>query len=127
MFKGTKIYGFVLDEGFLPDFNVVEKFMETHFKVNNFGEVLKFIQTMKLIDEVWVSTYRLVIKWSCKNEMRFNTHENFDDMHKRGLGIDIIRHYDILCMRFSQSIGLEKLIKLWRSLMWWIYMYIMDL
>lgn len=90
LIEASKIWNLMVDEGFVPDVDVVEKFMETFFKVNQFGEGLKLFETMRLkrIDELGVSTYRVVIKWLCKKGMMDNAHEVFDEMCERGIRVD---------------------------------------
>ena len=41
--------------------------METHFKINRFDEALKLFKMMRtmMIDDLGLSTYRLVIDWMC--------------------------------------------------------------
>ena len=49
------------------DIDAVEKMMETHFKINRFDEALKLFKMMRtmMIDDLDLSTYRLVIDWMC--------------------------------------------------------------
>ncbi|XP_058777386.1 putative pentatricopeptide repeat-containing protein At1g26500 [Vicia villosa] len=90
LIEASKIWNLMVDEGFVPDVDAVEKFMETFFKVNQFGEALKLFETMRLkrMDELGVSTYRLVIKWLCKKGMMNRAHEVFDEMCERGIRVD---------------------------------------
>ncbi|XP_058769290.1 putative pentatricopeptide repeat-containing protein At1g26500 [Vicia villosa] len=90
LIEASKIWNLMVDEGFVPDVDAVEKFMETFFKVNQFGEALKLFETMRLkrMDELGVSTYRLVIKWLCKKGMMNRAHEVFDEMCERGILVD---------------------------------------
>ncbi|XP_027187467.1 putative pentatricopeptide repeat-containing protein At1g26500 [Cicer arietinum] len=90
LIEASKIWNLMVDEGFEPDVDAVEKFMETFFKVNQFGEGLKLFQTMRLkrIDELGVSTYRVVIKWLCKKGMVSHALELFDEMRERGVRVD---------------------------------------
>lgn len=90
LIEASKIWNLMVDEGFVPDVDAVEKFMETFFKVNQFGEALKLFETMRLkrMDELGVSTYRLVIKWLCKKGMMNRAHEVFDEMCERGIQVD---------------------------------------
>ena len=48
--------------------DAVEKMMETHFKINRYDEALKLFQMMRTmrIDNLGLSTYRLVIEWMYK-------------------------------------------------------------
>lgn len=90
LIEASKIWNLMVDEGFVPDVDAVEKFMETFFKVNQFDEALKLFETMRLkrMDELDVSTYRLVIKWLCKKGMMSRAHEVFDEMCERGIWVD---------------------------------------
>ncbi|XP_058769418.1 putative pentatricopeptide repeat-containing protein At1g26500 isoform X2 [Vicia villosa] len=90
LIEASKIWNLMVDEGFVPDVDAVEKFMETFFKVNQFGEALKLFETMRLkrMDELGVSTYRLVIKWLCKKGMMNRAHEVFDELCERGILVD---------------------------------------
>ncbi|XP_050905874.1 putative pentatricopeptide repeat-containing protein At1g26500 [Lathyrus oleraceus] len=90
LIEASKIWNLMVDEGFVPDVDAVEKFMETFFKVNQFGEALKLFETMRLkrMDELDVSTYRLVIKWLCKKGMVNRANEVFDEMCERGIRAD---------------------------------------
>ncbi|XP_058769323.1 putative pentatricopeptide repeat-containing protein At1g26500 [Vicia villosa] len=90
LIEASKIWNLMVDEGFVPDVDAVEKFMETFFKVNQFGEALKLFEAMRLkrMDELGVSTYRLVIKWLCKKGMMNRAHEVFDEMCERGILVD---------------------------------------
>ncbi|CAK8536604.1 unnamed protein product [Lathyrus sativus] len=90
LIEASKIWNLMVDEGFVPDVDAVEKFMETFFKVNQFGEALKLFETTRLkrMDELGVSTYRLVIKWLCKKGMMNRAHEVFDEMCERGIRVD---------------------------------------
>ena len=42
--------------------------MEIHFKINRYDKALKLFQMMRTmrIDNLGLSTYRLVIEWMCK-------------------------------------------------------------
>ncbi|KAL5100113.1 hypothetical protein RYX36_004440 [Vicia faba] len=90
LIEASKIWNLMVDEGFVPEVDAVEKFMETFFKVNQFGEALKLFETMRLkrMDELDVSIYRLVIKWLCKKGMMSRAHEVFDEMCERGIQVD---------------------------------------
>ncbi|KAK7309855.1 hypothetical protein RJT34_06933 [Clitoria ternatea] len=88
--EASKIWNLMVDEGFDPDVDAVEKMIETLFKVNQCDEALKLFQTMrfKRMDELGLSTYRLVIKWMCKKGMMSDAHEVFKEMRERGIRID---------------------------------------
>ena len=66
--EASKVWNLMVDEGFQPDIDAVEKMMETHFKINRYDEALKLFQMMRMtrIDNLSLSTYRLVIEWMCK-------------------------------------------------------------
>ncbi|KAH0991334.1 hypothetical protein GBA52_002817 [Prunus armeniaca] len=53
---------------FDPDIGAIEKMMETLFKTNRYGEALKVFQMMRVnrMDDLGLSTYRLVIERMCK-------------------------------------------------------------
>ncbi|XP_061347347.1 putative pentatricopeptide repeat-containing protein At1g26500 [Gastrolobium bilobum] len=88
--EASKIWNLMEDEGFKPDVDAVEKMMETLFKGNHYGETLKLFQMMRLkrMDELGVSTYRLVIKWMCKKGMVSQAQVVFEEMRQRGIQID---------------------------------------
>ncbi|XP_027362372.1 putative pentatricopeptide repeat-containing protein At1g26500 [Abrus precatorius] len=90
LIEASKVWNLMEDEGFEADVDAVEKMMETLFKVNQYGEALKLFQTMrfKRMDELGVSTYRLVIKWMCKKGMMSQAQEVFEEMRERGILID---------------------------------------
>jgi len=39
--EASKVWNLMVDEGFQPDIDAVEKMMETHFKINTYDEALK--------------------------------------------------------------------------------------
>ncbi|KAF7827983.1 putative pentatricopeptide repeat-containing protein [Senna tora] len=89
--EASRIWNLMVDEGFKPDVEVVEKMMVTFFKINRYDEALKLFQTMRVkrMEELGVSTYRLVIKWMCKKKgMVSQAHVVFDEMRKRGIHVD---------------------------------------
>lgn len=90
LIEASKIWNLMADEGFEPDVEAVEKMMETLFKVNQSGEALKLFETMRLkrMDELGLSTYRLVIKWMCNKGMMSQAQEVFEEMRERGIQID---------------------------------------
>lgn len=90
LIEASKIWNLMIDEGFKPDVDAVEKMMETFFKGNQYGEALKLFETMrfKRMDELGLSTYRLVIKWMCKKGMVSDARQVFEEMRERGIRID---------------------------------------
>ncbi|OVA18894.1 Pentatricopeptide repeat [Macleaya cordata] len=85
MVEASKIWNLMVDEGFKADIEAIEKMMETFFKNNRFGEALKLFQ---VIDDVGLSTYRLVITWMCKREKLGQAQLLFEGMLKRGIHAD---------------------------------------
>ncbi|XP_043718768.1 putative pentatricopeptide repeat-containing protein At1g26500 [Telopea speciosissima] len=88
--EAGKIWSLMVDEGFQPDIDAVEKMMETLFKTNRFDEALKLFQFMRTerIDDLGLSTYRLVITWLCKKSKLAQVHLVFEEMQKRGIHAD---------------------------------------
>ena len=88
--EASKIWNLMVDDGIRPDLDSVEKMMETFFKVNQYDEALKLFGTMrfKRMDELGLSTYRLVIQWMCKKGMMSQAQEIFNEMRERGIRID---------------------------------------
>ncbi|KAK4263564.1 hypothetical protein QN277_028957 [Acacia crassicarpa] len=88
--EASKIWNLMVDEEFKPDMEVVEKMMETFFKKNQYDEALKLFHTMRVkrIDELGLSTYRVVIKWMCKKGMITQAQIVFEEMRKRGIQAD---------------------------------------
>lgn len=88
--EASKVWNFMVDEGFEPGTDVVEKMMETLFKINRFDEGLNLFQTMRVkrIDDLGVSTYHIVIKWMCKAGKLGQARVVFDEMRQRGIRAD---------------------------------------
>ncbi|KAK7307062.1 hypothetical protein VNO77_39789 [Canavalia gladiata] len=88
--EASNVWNLMVDEGFKPEVDAVEKMMETLFKVNQYGEALNLFQTMrfKRMDDLGLSTYRMVIKWMCKKGLMSQAQEVFEEMRKRGIQID---------------------------------------
>ena len=61
--------------------------METHFKINRYDEALKLFQMMRTmrIDNLGLSTYRLVIEWTCKRGKNVQACMMFEEMRERGI------------------------------------------
>ncbi|KAM4099093.1 hypothetical protein ACJW30_07G129000 [Castanea mollissima] len=88
--EASKVWNLMVNEGFQPDIDAVEKMMETHFKINRYDEALKLFQmtrTMR-IDDLGLSTYRLVIDWMCKRDKTAQAYLMFEEMHERGIQVD---------------------------------------
>ncbi|KAK9935039.1 hypothetical protein M0R45_022155 [Rubus argutus] len=68
LIEASKIWNLMVDEGFDPCIGAVEKMMETLFKTNRDVEAMKLFQMMRVkrMEDLGLSTYRLVIEWMCK-------------------------------------------------------------
>lgn len=90
LIEASKIWNLMVDDGFDPDVGAVEKMMETLFKTNRYGEALKVFQMMRVnrMDDLGLSTYRLVIEWMCKRGKIEEAHEVFEEMQKRRIEAD---------------------------------------
>ena len=64
--------------------------METHFKINRYDEALKLFQMMRTmrIDNLGLSTYRIVIEWTCKRGKNAQACMMFEEMRERGIQVD---------------------------------------
>ena len=64
--------------------------METHFKINRYDEALKLFQMMRTmrIDNLGLSSYRLVIEWMCKKGKNAQACMMFEEMRERGIQVD---------------------------------------
>ncbi|XP_023731379.1 putative pentatricopeptide repeat-containing protein At1g26500 [Lactuca sativa] len=83
--EASKIWNVMVDEGFDVDIDGVEKMMETLFKTNRFDEAMKLFQS---IDDLGLSTYKLVIHWMCKKGKLGHARKVFDEMRERGIQPD---------------------------------------
>lgn len=90
LIEASKIWNLMVDEGFEPDIDAVEKMMETLFKTNRYDEALKLFQTMRVnrIEHLGLSTYRLVVKWMCKRGKISQAYVVFEEMQKRAIEAD---------------------------------------
>ncbi|KAI4328534.1 hypothetical protein L6164_020880 [Bauhinia variegata] len=88
--EASKIWNLMVDEGFKPQIDAAETLMETLFKINRYDEALKLFQTMRVqrMDELGLSTYRLVIKWMSERGMISQVHIVFEEMRKRSIQAD---------------------------------------
>lgn len=90
LIEASKIWNSMVDEGFEPDIDAVEKMMETLFKINRYDEAMKLFQSMrsKRMEDLGLSTYRLVIEWMCKGGKIAQAHLMFEEMHMRKIEAD---------------------------------------
>ncbi|WCJ22128.1 Pentatricopeptide repeat (PPR) superfamily protein [Euphorbia peplus] len=90
MVDASKVWNLMVDEGFEPGIDVFEKMMETFFKRNEYDEALKVFHTMRVnrMDDLGVSTYRLVINWMCKKWKIAQAKMVFDEMLERNIEVD---------------------------------------
>lgn len=90
LIEASKIWNLMVDEGFDPCIGAVEKMMETLFKTNRDVEAMKLLQMMRVkrMEDLGLSTYRLVIEWMCKKGKVEQAHVVFDEMRKRGIEAD---------------------------------------
>ncbi|GMY28841.1 putative pentatricopeptide repeat-containing protein [Fagus crenata] len=88
--EASKVWNLMVDEGFRPDIDAVEKMMETFFKINRYDEALKLFQMMrtKRMDDLSLSTYRLVIEWMCKRGNIAQAYMVFEEMREREIQAD---------------------------------------
>ncbi|KAL5716191.1 hypothetical protein ACHQM5_017916 [Ranunculus cassubicifolius] len=83
--EASKIWNLLVDEGFELDIDAVETMMDTFFKNNQFDQALKLFRS---VDDLGLSTYRLVINWMCKREKISQAYMLFEEMFKRGIEAD---------------------------------------
>nr|XP_043639712.1 putative pentatricopeptide repeat-containing protein At1g26500 [Erigeron canadensis] len=90
--EASKIWNLMVDEGFEVEIDGVEKMMDAFFKANLFDEAMKLFQSVRVnrIDELGVSTYRLVIGWMCKRDKLGQARAMFDEMCGRGIEPDSV-------------------------------------
>ncbi|XP_052173564.1 putative pentatricopeptide repeat-containing protein At1g26500 [Diospyros lotus] len=90
LIEASKVWNLMVDEGFQPDVDAVEKMMETLFKTNRFDEAMKLFEMIrtKRVDDLGVSTYRLVINWMCKGGKLGHAHQVFEEMRERRIQAD---------------------------------------
>ncbi|KAL6983362.1 hypothetical protein U1Q18_016748 [Sarracenia purpurea var. burkii] len=90
LIEASKTWNLMVDEGFEPDIDAVEKMMESLFKTNQFDEAMKLFQMMRVkrIDDLGLSTYHIVINWMCKKGKLGQARMVFDEMRKRGIQAD---------------------------------------
>lgn len=87
LIEASKVWNLMVDEGIEPDIVATETMMDTLFKTNRYADALKLFQSMrtKRIDDIGVSTYRLVIKWLCKKGKLGECAVMFEEMRRRGI------------------------------------------
>lgn len=90
LIEASKVWNSMVDLGFEPSVDVVEIMMETFFKRNQYDEALKVFQMMRVkrMDELGLSTYRLVINWMCKRGKIEEAQMVFEEMLKRDMQPD---------------------------------------
>lgn len=90
LIEASKIWNLMVDEGFELDVEVAETMMDTLFKNKKFDEAMKVFQVMRVkkMDDLGLSTYRLVIKWMCIRDKIQQANGMFDEMRQRGIQPD---------------------------------------
>jgi len=90
LIEASKIWNLMVDESIEPEIEVFEKMMETLFKRNEYDEALKVFQTMRVnrMDDLALSTYKLVIDWMCRKGKVVQAQMVFDEMRQRGIQAD---------------------------------------
>lgn len=90
--EASKIWNLMVNEGLEVDIDGVEKMMDTLFKLNRFDEAMTLFQSIRLnrIDDLGLSTYKLVIGWMCKKGKLGQAREVLDEMLERGIQPDSI-------------------------------------
>ncbi|KAJ0021618.1 hypothetical protein Pint_31860 [Pistacia integerrima] len=90
LIEASKIWNVMVDEGFISSVDVVDKMIETFFRINKYEVAMKVFQmmTVKRMDELGLSTYRLVINWMCKRGKISQAYVMFKEMLKRGIEAD---------------------------------------
>lgn len=83
--EASKVWNLMVDEGFEVEIDGVEKMMDTLFKTNRFDEAMKLFQS---VNDLQLSTYKLVINWMCKKGKLGHAHKLFDEMRERGIQSD---------------------------------------
>lgn len=88
--EASKVWNLMVDEGFEPDVGAVETMMGAFFKTNRFDEALKLFQMMRLkrMEDLGLSSYRLVIQWMCKRGKVSQAYMVFEEMRERGIEAD---------------------------------------
>ncbi|KAF5446316.1 hypothetical protein F2P56_031952 [Juglans regia] len=90
LIEASKVWNLMVDEGFEPDIDAVEKMMESLLKINRYDEAMKLFQTMRTtrINDLGLSAYRLVIEWMCRRGKTAQAYAVFEEMRERGIQAD---------------------------------------
>ncbi|CAA2996452.1 Hypothetical predicted protein [Olea europaea subsp. europaea] len=90
LIEASKVWNLMVDEGFEPGINAFNAMLEGLFKNNRFDEGLKLFQSMRVkrTEDLWLSTYQVVINWLCKKGKIGEAHKVFDEMQMRGIKAD---------------------------------------
>ncbi|KAL2546657.1 putative pentatricopeptide repeat-containing protein [Forsythia ovata] len=90
LIEASKVWNLMVDEGFEPDINAVDTMLEGLFKNNRFDEGLKLFQSMRVkrMEDLGLSTYRVVINWLCKKGKLGEAHNVFEEMQMRDIKAD---------------------------------------
>ncbi|KAK3222878.1 hypothetical protein Dsin_009903 [Dipteronia sinensis] len=90
LIEASKVWNLIIDQGFEPGIDAVDKMIETFFKKNKYDEALKVFQMMRVsrMDDLGISTYRLVIDWMCKRGKISQAYVVFEEMLQRGIQPD---------------------------------------
>lgn len=103
--EASNIWNLMVDEGLEVDIDGVEKMMDTLFKLNRFDEAMTLFQSIRVnrIDDLGISTYKLVIGWMCKKGKLGQAREVFDEMLERGIQPDSITLASLIYCFFSKA------------------------
>lgn len=90
LIEASKVWNLMMDENFEPDIDVFDKMMETFFKINKYDEAIKVFQTIRLkrIQDLGLSSYKIVIDWMCKRGKIVQAYAMFEEMLQRGIQPD---------------------------------------
>ncbi|XP_051149352.1 putative pentatricopeptide repeat-containing protein At1g26500 [Andrographis paniculata] len=90
LIEASKIWNLMADEGLKPGTDAMEVMLERFFKNGEMKEGLKLFQSMRTsrMEDIRLSTYRLVIKWLCKRGKTGEAQFLFDEMQKAGIEPD---------------------------------------
>ncbi|KAJ4850955.1 hypothetical protein Tsubulata_011538 [Turnera subulata] len=88
--EASKMWNLMVDQGFHPGIDVYEEMIETFFKRNEDAEAFKLFHTMRTtrMQDLGLSTYRLVIGWMCTRGKVAQAKMVFDEMRERGIPAD---------------------------------------
>lgn len=90
LIEASKIWNLIVDEGFKPSFNAIDKMMDAFFRMNRLDEAMKLFQSMRLkrFEDLGLSSYRLVINWMCRRGKLAQAYVIFEEMQNRGIQAD---------------------------------------